>query len=87
MENLEEGLADVQESDRRLQCLLEGREREARMLCPWKAAPEQPVGCDPDINEGVRVSIAPVQRLGLLKADALAAKDLKTLLAPGGKGE
>ena len=86
MENLEEGLADVQESDRRLQRLLEGREREARMLCPWKADQEQAVGWDPDINEGVRVNIAPVQRLGLLKADVLAAKDLTSLLAPEGKG-
>jgi hypothetical protein len=31
---------------------------------------------DPDINDGVRVNIAPLQKAGLLAADVLAAKDL-----------
>jgi hypothetical protein len=31
---------------------------------------------DPDINDGVRVNIAPLQKSGLLAADVLAAKDL-----------
>jgi hypothetical protein len=34
---------------------------------------------------GVRVNIAPVQHLGLLAADVLSAKDLKSLLAPEGR--
>ena len=61
---LEAQLADVQEFDARLQRLQEGRDREARIWCPWKAPAEQPMGWDPDINDGVRVNIAPVQRLG-----------------------
>lgn len=83
---LEAQLADVQEFDARLQRLQEGRDREARIWCPWKSPAEQPVGWDPDINDGVRVNIAPVQRLGLLAADVLAAKDVKSLLAPEGRG-
>jgi hypothetical protein len=31
---------------------------------------------DPDLNDGVRVNIAPLQKAGLLAADVLAAKDL-----------
>lgn len=83
---LEAQLTDVQEFDARLQRLQEGRDREARIWCPWKSPAEQSVGWDPDINDGVRVNIAPVQRLGLLAADVLAAKDLKSLLAPEGRG-
>jgi hypothetical protein len=82
---LEIKVGDVQEFDARLNSLLEGRDREARIWCPWKKPEEQPFGWDPDINDGVRVNIAPVQRLGLLAADVLAAKDLKSLLAPEGR--
>jgi hypothetical protein len=83
--DLEAKIADVQAFDERLRRLLEGRDREARIWCPWKTSGEQPVGWDPDINDGVRVNIAPVQRLGLLAADVLSAKDLKSLLAPEGR--
>ena len=31
---------------------------------------------DPDLNDGVRVNIAPLQKAGLLSADVIAAKDL-----------
>jgi hypothetical protein len=83
--DIEAKIADVQAFDERLRRLLEGRDREARIWCPWKTSGEQPVGWDPDINDGVRVNIAPVQRLGLLAADVLSAKDLKSLLAPEGR--
>ena len=32
---------------------------------------------DPDVNDGVRVNIAPLQRAGLLAADVLATKDVE----------
>jgi SAM-dependent methyltransferase len=35
----------------------------------------------PDLNDGVRVNIAPLQRAGLLAADVLAAKDLEKAIA------
>jgi hypothetical protein len=36
---------------------------------------------DPDLNDGVRVNIAPLQRAGLLAADVLAAKDVEKAIA------
>jgi hypothetical protein len=35
----------------------------------------------PDINDGVRVNVAPLQKTGLLAADVLAAKDLDKAIA------
>lgn len=35
----------------------------------------------PDINDGVRVNIAPIQKIGLLAADVLATKDLDKAIA------
>lgn len=35
----------------------------------------------PDINDGVRVNIAPLQRAGLLTADVLVAKDVEKAIA------
>jgi len=82
IEQLEGRLADLSAFDAKLAELQEGRTREARIWCPWKTPEEQPHGWDPDINDGVRVNIAPVQRLGLLAADVLNKKDLNSLLAP-----
>jgi hypothetical protein len=36
---------------------------------------------DPDLNDGVRVNVAPLQRAGLLAADVLAAKDVEKAIA------
>ena len=35
----------------------------------------------PDVNDGVRVNIAPLQRAGLLAADVLAPKDVEKAIA------
>lgn len=82
IDKLEEQLADLRAFDDKLAQLQEGRAREARIWCPWKMPEEQPQGWDPDIDDGVRVNIAPLQRLGLLAADVLNKKDLNSLLAP-----
>ncbi|MCK4306492.1 MAG: hypothetical protein KAY24_19780, partial [Candidatus Eisenbacteria sp.] len=82
VEELENKIEDVRRFDERLQLLLEGRERDARIWCPWKSEGEQPQGWDPDINDGVRVNIAPIQRLELLAGPVLSKKDLNSLLAP-----
>jgi hypothetical protein len=36
---------------------------------------------DPDLNDGIRVNIAPLQRAGLLAADVLAPKDVEKAIA------
>jgi hypothetical protein len=36
---------------------------------------------DPDLNDGVRVNIAPLQKAGLLASDVLAAKDVEKAIA------
>jgi hypothetical protein len=86
IDELEEQQRDLSAFDDKLAQLQEGRECEARIWCPWKTPEEQPHGWDPDINDGVRVNIAPLQRLGLLAADVLNKKDLNSLLAPEGRG-
>ena len=41
--------------------------RTLRILTPWKAEGERPKGWDPDINDGVKVNIEPLQRAGVLR--------------------
>jgi hypothetical protein len=36
-------------------------------LPPWKTERERPKGWDPDINDGVKVNIEPLQRAGVLR--------------------
>lgn len=36
---------------------------------------------DPDINDGVRVNIAPLQKAGLLTADVIAKKDVEKAIS------
>jgi len=36
---------------------------------------------DPDLNDGVRVNISPLQKFGLLAADVLDAKDIEKAIA------
>ena len=38
-----------------------------RILTPWKAEGDRPKGWDPDINDGVKVNIEPLQRAGVLR--------------------
>jgi hypothetical protein len=59
-------------------CSLDGRraapDRHAILL-------QQESAYIPDINDGVRVNIAPLQKAGLLAADVLAKKDLDKAIA------
>jgi len=61
---------EAEELDRRLQRLQEGFHHGAedfRILTPWKTEGQRPKGWDPDINDGVKVSIEPLQRAGVLR--------------------
>jgi hypothetical protein len=61
---------EAEELDRRLQRVQEGFHQggeDFRILTPWKAEAERPKGWDPDINDGVKVNIEPLQRAGVLR--------------------
>jgi hypothetical protein len=61
---------EAEELDRRLQKIQEGFHQgseDFRILTPWKAEGQRPKGWDPDINDGVKVNIEPLQRAGVLR--------------------
>ncbi len=57
---------------------VDGRRRPPITLIEWVA---QESAYHPDINDGVRVNIAPLQKAGLLAADVLAKKDVDKAIA------
>ena len=67
-------LEETQELDRRLQWVQEGHhdgpdggERDYRILTPWKTPEERPKGWNPDLDDGVKVNIEPLQKAGVLR--------------------
>ena len=67
-------LEEAQELDRRLQRVQEGfhdgpegGNADYRILTPWKAPSERPDGWDPDLDDGVKVNIKPLQKAGALR--------------------
>jgi hypothetical protein len=67
-------LEEAQALDLRLQAIQEGHhegteggERDYRILTPWKAPEERPNGWDPDLDDGVKVNIEPLQKAGVLR--------------------
>ena len=67
-------LEEAQELDRRLQHVQEGYhdgpdggDTDYRILTPWKAPDERPNGWEPDLDDGVKVNIAPLQKAGVLR--------------------
>lgn len=61
---------EAEELDRRLQRVQEGSHQggeDFRILTPWKREAARPKGWDPDINDGVKVNIEPLQRAGVLR--------------------
>ena len=72
---LQARLEEAQALDGKLQAVQEGRhegpeggDRDYRILTPWKSADERPKGWDPDIDDGVKVNIAPLQKAGVLRS-------------------
>ncbi len=45
----------------------EGGERDYRILTPWKTPAERPKGWTPDIDDGIKVNLAPLARTNLLR--------------------
>lgn len=64
----EERLAAAQDLQHRLGLILEG-EPPYDVYVRWKPLAKQPIGWDPDLNDGVRLNIRP-----LVEADVLRAK-------------
>lgn len=67
-------LEEAQDLDRRLQWVQEGHHegpvggnKDYRISTPWKKPHERPKGWDPDIDDGVKVNIEPLQRAGVLR--------------------
>ena len=67
-------IEEAQTLDRKLQAIqegsLDGREggdRDLRILTPWKSAEERPNGWNPDIDDGVKVNIEPLEKAGVLR--------------------
>ncbi len=67
-------LEEAQELDRRLQWVQEGRhegrdggDHDFRILTPWKSPDRRPRDWDPDLDDGVKVNIEPLQKAGVLR--------------------
>ena len=75
---LQARLEESQALDRKLQAVQEGHHEgpaggdpDYRILTPWKSAEERPKGWNPDIDDGVKVNIAPLQKAGVLRSGKL----------------
>lgn len=44
-----------------------GSDRDYRILTPWKSESERPQGWNPDLDDGIKVNIAPLARTNLLR--------------------
>ena len=67
-------LEEAQALDGKLQAVQEGQHEGAegedsdyRILTPWKSSEDRPNGWTPDINDGVKVNIEPLQKAGVLR--------------------
>lgn len=67
-------LEETTELDRKLQMVQEGHhegsergDRDYRILTPWKTSEDRAKGWDPDIDDGVKVNIEPLQKAGVLR--------------------
>jgi hypothetical protein len=72
-------LEQVQALDRKLQQIQEGYhegpeggEHDFRILTPWKEPSERLRGWAPDLDDGVKVNIAPLDRAGVLRDPGVA---------------
>jgi hypothetical protein len=62
----EERLAAAQDLQRKLELILEG-EPPFDVYVRWKSLAEQPIGWDPDLNDGVRLNVRPFVEAGVLR--------------------
>ena len=67
-------LEEAQALDHKLQAIQEGHhegadggDRDYGILTPWKSPEDRPKGWDPDIDDGVKVNIGPLEKAGVLR--------------------
>ena len=63
----EDRLAAAQQLQRNLELILEG-EPPFDVYVRWKSLAEQPIGWDPDLNDGVRLNVRPFIEAGILRS-------------------
>jgi hypothetical protein len=56
---LDRKLVELEDFRERLERIQEGKDPESRIFVRWKGPDEQPQGWRPDINDGVKINIAP----------------------------
>ena len=74
MAELDRKLIELEDFREKLERIQEGKDRESRVFVRWKSAEEQPRGWRPDINDGVKINIAPWERLGMFPIKKIVGK-------------
>ena len=76
---LQAKVEEAQALDKKLQQIQEGHhegpeggDRDFRILTPWKEPGARPRGWTPDLDDGVKVNIAPLDRAGVLRVTGVA---------------
>lgn len=77
--DLQEKLEQAQAFDKRLQLVQEGHhdgpegsDHDFRILTPWKEPSARSKSWSPDLDDGVKVNIAPLERAGVLRVSGVA---------------
>lgn len=71
---LDRKLVELEDFRERLERIQEGKDRESRIFVRWKSTEEQPQGWRPDINDGVKINIAPWERLGMFPVNKIVGE-------------
>jgi hypothetical protein len=76
---LQAKVEEVQALDKKLQQIQEGNHegpeggpQDFRILTPWKEPHARPRGWNPDLDDGVKINIAPLERAGVLRVTGVA---------------
>ena len=71
---LDRKLLELEDFRDRLERIQEGKDREARIHVRWKKPDDQARSWQPDINDGVKINIAPWERLGMFPVKKIVGK-------------
>lgn len=71
---LDRRMIELEDFREKLERIQEGKDREARIHVRLKSKEEQPKGWRPEINDGVKINIAPWERLGLFPVKKIVGK-------------